>query len=201
MKNEQSINPRERRAKLDSKYSTVIKQELNDITVEDIRTLITDLITQNFLGNKKDLRSGYTGKARILLDKFGNKLEYNEMRRLRYSEIIASCSNKWIEGLRNLGIKQISVGAQYDNTGLYMITSKSTEVKALNDAIFKDFKENRNWELSRNQMHHAFDFAATRLGILNVDRLPNYTRIETIKSVNKIQDSQFRGLEVTFGSG
>jgi len=201
MKTQPSIDPRERRAELDSKYNAVIKQELDDVPVEDVRTLVTNLIAQNFHGSKKDLGSGYAGKSRKLLDKFGNKLEDDEMRRMRFSEVIASCSNKWIEGLRILGIKEISVGAQYDNIGLDMITQESAEIKALNDTIFKDFLENRNWELSYNQMCNAFNFAATRLGILNVDRLPNYTRNETIKSVNKIEDSQFRELEVTFESG
>ncbi len=203
MKNQPSINPRERRAMLDSQYVSIINQEdIGDAPVEQIRKLVTNLIALNFCGSKKNLGSGYAGKSRKLLDKFGEKFENDELIKMRFFEIIASCSNKWIEGLKNLGIKQINVGAQYDNIGLDMIIKESNEIKNLDDTIFNSFLQNRNWELSYNQMCNAFNFATTQLGILNVDRLPIYKRKEKVKSIQKVEDSQFRESEIIleFGS-
>ena len=129
-----------------------------------------------------------------------DEIENKEINNQRYFEMIRDCSNKWTEELKKIGIKKISIGEKYDSTGLDMITNKSIEIKKIHDDIFKHFLENQNYELSNNQMNNAFNYAAIQLGILNVDRLPNFTRNEAVKYVKAIKNSRYREVEVTFES-
>lgn len=195
MKNK-SIDPGQRRAMLDSQYSTIINQDIENVALEEVNKLIKQLLSLNLHGNKKDLHSSYGEKANKLMEKFKNE----ELTTPRYNQMISYCSSKWRNELPKLGIKQITVWDQYTNHGLHMITWVSSEINTVTTAIFNDILNNWNYEISSNQMSNAFTYAAIQLGILKINRSPIYKRKETIKTVNTIEKSRFKASEILFTS-
>jgi len=84
MKNQPSINPRERRAMLDSQYAKFSKIEDLSPYVDTVRDLIAQMTLLEYRGSKKDKASHYDNKASKLEEglKNSNTIEGRKFYRL-----------------------------------------------------------------------------------------------------------------------
>ncbi|HBA45443.1 TPA: hypothetical protein DEG21_02700 [Patescibacteria group bacterium] len=82
-----------------------------------------------------------------------------------------------------------------------MITKELLELKELQELIIQSFAIERRYELRYGQMCKSFELAATKLGILDVEKQVKYSEEETVESVKKYGDTNYSSTIVTFESG
>jgi len=66
-----------------------------------------------------------------------------------------------------------------------MITKELLELKELQESIIQSFAIERKYELRYGQMCKSFKLAATKLGILEVEKEDEHFQEETVESVEK----------------
>ena len=82
-----------------------------------------------------------------------------------------------------------------------MITKEMAELKELQNSILVSFTNERKYELKYGQMCKSFEFATTKLGILEVEKQVKYSGEEIVKSVKKYGDTNYSSTIVIFESG
>jgi len=135
-------DPRKRRAMLHGEYSAMLTKSTDKRATpeqrEQVKQLISRLLTLSMSGSRSDVRSRFPAKALKLLD--SQRVEDNkEFSDLRYHEAIASCADAWEKKLSLSTIASIDVGSAYANQGIDMIVDWNQELWDMQDSILRSF--------------------------------------------------------------
>lgn len=193
-----------------SKNNTLLNKAYQDIisgkngsenTVKKVKDLAFNLLELHFHWNEENWANSPIEKIKKILQKFKSDLGENDFETLSHWEIIASCSDKWVAWLIELWIKKIKVWSRYEISWVDMISKELEQLRELQNSIRISFAKERKIELKYGQMCKSFEFAATKLGILEIEKQVKYSEEEIVKSVKKYGDTNYSSTIVTFESG
>ncbi|EKD66842.1 MAG: hypothetical protein ACD_49C00008G0006 [uncultured bacterium (gcode 4)] len=197
-----SVDSRANSTLLDEAYQTIISAEnKSEIEMEKVKNLVFNLLDLHLNWNEKNWTNWSIEKVRDLMEKFKQNLSNDDFKAISHWEILASCRDRWAAGLKKIWIKKIKVWSRYNIVWIDMITKELLELKELQELIIQSFAIERRYELRYGQMCKSFELAATKLGILDVEKQVKYSEEETVESVKKYGDTNYSSTIVTFESG
>lgn len=197
-----SVDSRANSALLDEAYQTIISAEnKSEIEMEKVKNLVFNLLDLHLNWNEKNWTNWSIEKVRDLMEKFKQNLSNDDFKAISHWEILASCRDIWTTGLKKIWIKKIRVWSRYNIVWIDMITKELLELKELQESIIQSFAIERKYELRYGQMCKSFKLAATKLGILEVEKEDEHFQEETVESVEKNWSTTYDSTIVTFMSG
>lgn len=189
-------------AHLNKTYQEIISgRSRSNATIKKVRELAFNLIELHFHWNEENWTNWVIEKINKILKKFKDDLVNDDFKILSHWEIIASCSDKWATGLKELWIKKIKVWSRYHIVWVDMITKELWGLKELQESILFSFAIERRYELRYGQMCKSFELAATKLGILEIEKEDEYFQEEIVESVEENWSTTYNSAIVTFASG